>query len=520
LILHLSKIDKPFGNEQKGEFMMKGWAKFFNLIFAAVLIIGFIGVSAPVSAQAVKTEPAKSADVKELETAFKAVAEKAVPATVLIRSILPKPMMPGGGKEGFGSGAVISPDGYILTCAHVVDIAKKVVVVFPDGKEFPGKLLGRNKRQDFALLKIEATGLTHFKLGRSAGVRVGDWVIALGHPGGPYPDQKPAFAVGRVTGLHRKLPVQLFDRFYNDAIQTDIPIFAGNSGGPLIDLKGRLIGLNGAIMLINENSYAVPMDEIAAVMPDLKRGVQIAGKKPTRKDLQEFAQSIDPKDFQKLMSRVFKNFKKMFGKGDLAKMFKQFQDQFQSEEFRKQFKELSKMFGENEETKKLFENIAKMFKEGDMDKMLEDISKMFGGKDFQELFKGKDFQKMLEDFMGGKPFKPHAPPAKKRIKKPVVDRGGYLGILPAPDSDQRKLGGVLIEEVAPNGPAARGGVRSGDIILRVGKRSTPTAKRLQRAVLKLEPGKRVTFAVLRARILDTFMVQEEIELEVTIGKRE
>src|SRR5205807_1517807 len=173
------------------------------------------------------------------------------------------------GQEGAGSGALISADGYILTCSHVAEIGD-LRVTTSDGKVWPAHKLGRNRRQDYALIKIDGQDLPCFEMGDSSTVAPGQWVVALGHPGGPYPDVQPAFAAGKVRGLHRKLPVGFMEKYYNDAIMTDCPIFAGDSGGPLVDLDGKLVGINGAIVMINDMAFAVPLNQIKLDLDALK----------------------------------------------------------------------------------------------------------------------------------------------------------------------------------------------------------------------------------------------------------
>ncbi|MGE0713714.1 MAG: S1C family serine protease, partial [Planctomycetota bacterium] len=254
--------------------------------------------------------PGAIEDLATLERTLKDVAEQAIPKTVLVKAIA------GPGQMGSGSGAIISPDGYILTCTHVVEIGQTLEVVTADGKSYKAKCLGRNERQDYSLIKIEAKGLPVFELGDSDTVKTGDWVVALGHPGGPYKDLQPAFAAGRVRALDMKLPVGFMKKYYNHAIMTDVPIFAGDSGGPLVDAKGRLVGINGAIVMINEMAFAIPLNQIKPHLADLKQGKNIEGEPPGPEAFQEMQKVISPEDYKKMTSRMFKNFGKLFGGED------------------------------------------------------------------------------------------------------------------------------------------------------------------------------------------------------------
>ncbi|MHC5081642.1 MAG: S1C family serine protease [Planctomycetota bacterium] len=244
-----------------------------------------------------------------LSRTFKRALHIATPRTVCIQIHL-------GEKTGFGSGAIISPEGHILTCAHVSEPGEKLTVILHDGRTLPARRLGKNSRNDYAMVKVEGGPFPHFQLGRSGDLKLGDWVLALGHPGGPYADRKPAAAAGRVTGLHRKLPVQFNVKYYDDAVQTDAPIFAGNSGGPLVNLKGELVGINGAILLVNDNAYATPIDEIQPDIEAMKRGRALPGRAPKDmgKIMKELTQEIDPQDLDK-----------MFGKSDLGRIFRNLQ---------------------------------------------------------------------------------------------------------------------------------------------------------------------------------------------------
>jgi serine protease Do len=152
--------------------------------------------------------------------------------------------------ESLGSGFVFDPAGYILTNNHVVDGANAVTVTFPDGSVYDATISGRDKDADLAVLKVDAGHpLPYVHFGDSSKMRVGDWVMAIGNPFG-LPGSTSA---GIVSALHR----QIGDTTYDDFIQTDAAINRGNSGGPLFNLAGEVIGVNSAIEAPSGNSDGV-----------------------------------------------------------------------------------------------------------------------------------------------------------------------------------------------------------------------------------------------------------------------
>lgn len=215
-----------------------------------------------------------------------------------------------GTRLGFGSGAIISQDGLILTCAHVTEIAETLTVITSDGQEYPAVKLGMNSANDYSLIKIDVPQkLPYFELGSSENLKLLQWVIALGHPGGPYPDYAPAVAIGRVRAMHKQLPIELGAKFYDDTIQTDVPIFSGNSGGPLADLEGKLVGINGAIMMFSDFSFTVPIDEIKPDLNTMKAGKNIAGRTPknfleTIRIMLKWQEDIPPQDMQRMFDHT------------------------------------------------------------------------------------------------------------------------------------------------------------------------------------------------------------------------
>ena len=168
--------------------------------------------------------------------------------------------------KSLGSGFLVSADGYILTCAHVVENATEILVRLTDRREFTAKVIGADRRSDVALLKIDATGLPQVRIGDPEKVRVGEWVLAIGSPFG----FESSATAGIVSAKGRSLPRENYVPF----IQTDVAINPGNSGGPLFNLKGEVIGINSQIYSRTGGfmglSFAVPIDIAMQVSKQLK----------------------------------------------------------------------------------------------------------------------------------------------------------------------------------------------------------------------------------------------------------
>lgn len=178
----------------------------------------------------------------------------------------------GGPRHGEGSGFVISADGLVLTNAHVVNGADRITAVFHDGTKVKAKVLGKDSAMDVALLRLEEDrAWTHLELGSSDALRVGDWVLAMGNPLG----LGNTVTAGIVSGKGRVLG---HDVFGNESfIQTDAAINQGNSGGPLFDLHGRVVGINTAIIAgANTVGFAIPIDLVEEVLDDLRHKGKVA----------------------------------------------------------------------------------------------------------------------------------------------------------------------------------------------------------------------------------------------------
>lgn len=178
--------------------------------------------------------------------------------------------------KSLGSGYLISSDGYIVTNDHVAGNASEITVTMTDGEQVAAKLVGSDQSSDICLLKINKTNLPYVTFGNSDDVIIGEWVIALGNPFGLFEvNDKPTVTVGVVssTGLNLE-PIE--NRFYLNMIQTDAAINGGNSGGPLVNSLGEVIGMNTIIYTaggVQGNiglGFAIPINKIKKIITELK----------------------------------------------------------------------------------------------------------------------------------------------------------------------------------------------------------------------------------------------------------
>jgi serine protease Do len=183
---------------------------------------------------------------------------------------LPQPkraLPPGPGPEvpkGVGSGFILTPDGYVMTNAHVIDGADQVTVTLADKREFKARVIGADKRTDVAVVKIDAANLPAARIGDVSKLRVGEWVMAIGSPFG----LDNTVTAGIVSAKQRNTGG------YLPFIQTDVAVNPGNSGGPLINMRGEVVGINSQIYSRSGGfmgiSFAIPIDEAIRVSNQLR----------------------------------------------------------------------------------------------------------------------------------------------------------------------------------------------------------------------------------------------------------
>ena len=179
--------------------------------------------------------------------------------------------------QSLGSGFIISADGYVVTNNHVISagaqgaVVESITVTLSDGRDFKAKLIGHDAQSDLAVLKIDGATLPFVKFGDSGRARVGDWILAIGNPFG----LGGTVTAGIISATHRVTGAGAYDRF----IQTDASINRGNSGGPMFDLNGNVIGINSQILSPTGGNvgigFAIPAEEAKPIIDKLMKGQSI-----------------------------------------------------------------------------------------------------------------------------------------------------------------------------------------------------------------------------------------------------
>ncbi|MBS1272089.1 MAG: putative serine protease HtrA [Candidatus Marinimicrobia bacterium] len=202
--------------------------------------------------------------------------------------------------QSLGSGFIVSEDGYVLTNAHVVEGAAEIVITTPGGEQHDGELIGIDNVSDLALVKIEGNDFPSVTFGNSDDIVIGEWVVALGNPFGLFDvSYQPTATAGIISGLHMDFGEQRKGQRYQNMIQTDASINTGNSGGPLVNANGEVIGISTFIFTgggYNQGSigigFAIPINRAKQIMADLKEQGQIDWSFDTGLKIQEVDRHI------------------------------------------------------------------------------------------------------------------------------------------------------------------------------------------------------------------------------------
>lgn len=378
-----------------------------------------------------------------------------------------QPRGPRGDRElprGLGSGFIISADGYLLTNHHVVDGADDIFVTMSDRREFKGKLIGSDRRTDVALVKIEATGLPSVRIGDPNRTRVGEWVIAIGSPFGLDNTVTAGIVSAKARETGEFLPF----------IQTDVAVNPGNSGGPLINMRGEVIGINSQIFTTSGSyagiSFAIPIDEAMNVQEQLRTsGRVIRGK------------------IGVAIGEVSKDVADAIGLG------------------RPRGALVSNVESQSPAEKAGLEagDVILRFSGREVDRS-SDLPRIVGGTKpgtrvpMQVFRKGKtlDMQITVAELTETRPQARRGGDTPPRSNEKPNSLGLVVSDVPADRLKELRVRGA-VQVDAVDGAAARVGVRAGDLILAINNTEVTNAKQFNDLVAKLDPKTRVLLLVRR-----------------------
>lgn len=357
-------------------------------------------------------------------------------------------------QRGVGSGVIISADGTILTNNHVIDGADKVRVEMTDKRTLEAKVIGADKLSDLAVLKIDAKDLPHLALGDSDKVRIGDIVLAIGNPLGLGQTVTAGIisAKGRRTGLS--------DGSFEDFLQTDAPINQGNSGGPLVNVNGELVGINSQILSPSGGNigigFSIPSNMAKSVMEQLlKDGKVHRGQLGVivQNITAELAEGFGLKGIDGVVVSQIK-------KGSAA-----------DKAGVKQGDVILSLNGEKiEDSNSLRNRIAATAPGTEVTlKILRDE-------------KEQEIKATLEEASTEPLDSKENEAAPDSNDNPAA--GGKMGITVAPSAPSAAAKGLEITDVDPDGPAALAGLRKGDIILEVNRQQVETVDAMKSALEK------------------------------------
>jgi serine protease Do len=375
-------------------------------------------------------------------------------------------------QRGVGSGFIFTPDGYVMTNAHVVDGADEVLVTLPDKREFKAKIVGTDRRTDVAVVKIDAAGLPTVKFGDVNKLKVGEWVMAIGSPFG----LDNTVTAGIVSAKQRDTGDFL------PFIQTDVAINPGNSGGPLLNLRGEVVGINSQIYSRSGGfmgiSFAIPIDEAGRVADQLRThgrvirgriGVQIA---PVTK---EVAESIG------LGQPTGALVQSVEGGGPADKAGIEAGDI------------ITQVDGRAVE------------KSGDLPRIIGGTAP--GTRSKLQVYRRGQYRELT---VAVGEFEPERPRRVSQAPAAAPAPVSAIGLAVSDLSEQRKRelnvrGGVVVE--AAEGAAARAGLREGDVILSIDNKDVADSKQFNGLVAKLDRERPVSVMVRRGEWVNYVVIR-------------
>ena len=377
--------------------------------------------------------------------------------------------------RGVGSGFILTPDGYVMTNAHVVDGADEVLVTLPDKREFKAKLIGADKRSDVAVVKIEATGLPAVKIGDISRLKVGEWVMAIGSPFG----LENTVTAGIVSAKQRDTGD------YLPFIQTDVAINPGNSGGPLINMRGEVVGINSQIYSRSGGfqgiSFAIPIDEATRVSDQLRSSGKVTrGRIGVQIDQvsKDVAESIGLGKAQGALVRGVESGapaeKAGIEAGDIITRF----------------------------------DGKPIEKSSDLPRMVGNVKP--GTKSTVTVFRRGALKELSVVIAEVEPEKPVRKAAASEPKAPVAGPAQALGLMVSdlPDALKKEFkikGGVKVDAV--DGPALRAGLREGDVIVAIANIEIASVKEFEGALAKIDKSKAVNILFRRGELAQYALIR-------------
>lgn len=365
-----------------------------------------------------------------------------------------------------GSGFFISADGYILTNNHIVEKSVKVRITTIDGKEYEAKNVGQDPATDLALLKVEGKNFPYAVLGDSSAIKVGEWVLAIGNPFG----MEHTVTAGIISAKGRQLGLGANTPTYQDFIQTDAAINRGNSGGPLINLRGEVIGINSNILTPSGGNiglgFAIPSDLAKKVVAQLKeKGRVVRGRLGLRG------------------TDITESIKKQFNlKVDKGVIISQVEPEGPAEKAGlKKYDVIVEINGQPVASWKDLRFKVADLQPGD----LVNLKVIRDGKEMTVKARLDELE-----------------PAEAPGPKESLDKDVGLGLTAITPALARRYGlstteGLLVTEVKDYSPAARAGLQAGDIILEVNRVKVNSVKEFQDILKKTESGEEVILLVRR-----------------------